>query len=65
MATEEARACWVLVMDTDDDDLPYDFRKDAPADREDKPKRWPPIWPWLALLGLLAIVIGVIGGLAI
>ena len=52
-------------MDTDDDDLPYDFRKDAPADREDKPKRGPPIWPWLALLGLLAIVIGVIGGLAI
>jgi hypothetical protein len=49
-------------MDSDDYELPdYDDKK--ASHREDRPKRWLPIWPWLVLLGLLAIGIGAVGPL--
>jgi hypothetical protein len=49
-------------MDSDDYELPdYDDKKASHC--EDRPKRWLPIWPWLVLLGLLAIGIGAVGPL--
>lgn len=49
-------------MESDDYELPdYDDRK--PSHHEDKPKRGLLVWPWLVLLGLLAIVIGAVGPL--
>jgi hypothetical protein len=50
-------------MYTDDDDLPYEFSKDDPSEREDQPRRRLLIWPWLVVAGLLAIVIGIVGPL--
>jgi hypothetical protein len=49
-------------MASDDYELPdYDDKKSR--HREDEPKRWTPVWPWLVLLGLLAIAIGAVGPL--
>ena len=50
------------VMDSYDYELP-DYDDKRPSQREDRPKRWLPIWPWLVLLGLLAIAIGAVGPL--
>jgi hypothetical protein len=49
-------------MDSDEYELPdYDDKKTSR--REPEPKGWLPIWPWLVLLGLLAIAIGAVGPL--
>ena len=49
-------------MDSDDYELPEYYGKDA-SKGENGPGRWPPIWPLLVLIGLLAIAIGTIGPL--
>jgi hypothetical protein len=49
-------------MDSDDYELP-DYDDKMASHREGEPRRWLPIWPWLVLLGLLAIAIGAVGPL--
>jgi hypothetical protein len=48
---------------SDDDELPDYGRRDDPGERGDRPRRGLLIWPWLVVVGLAAIAIGVIGPL--
>jgi hypothetical protein len=49
------------MLDVDeDDDLPRVFKDDA-SDRETRSAHGLPLWPWLAVLGLLTIGVGVVG----
>jgi hypothetical protein len=43
----------------DEDDLPHYYDNDDGSDCEGKPL----LWPWMVLLGLLTIGLGVVGGL--
>ena len=52
-------------MDSDDYELPDIDGKDRGPNSQDEPKNRPLFWPWLVLIGLLAIGIGVIGALVI
>jgi hypothetical protein len=46
-----------------DDELPDHDDRDDPRERESQPKRRLLVWPWLVLVGAVAIAIGVIGPL--
>ena len=46
-------------METDDPDIDEIVSKPLPGDRQTERRRWPLVWPWLVLLGLLIIGIGV------
>ncbi|HZF36781.1 MAG TPA: hypothetical protein VE914_23525 [Candidatus Angelobacter sp.] len=46
-------------MQTDDPDIDEIVSKPLPGDRQTERRRWPLVWPWLILLGLLIIGIGV------
>jgi hypothetical protein len=48
-----------------DDDLPDYDSKDDDSDCEDKLGSRPLLWPWLVLLGLLTIGVGVVGALTV
>jgi hypothetical protein len=52
------------MMDVENDDvLLDDGREDDRLERESSPAHGRPLWPWLILLGLLTIGIGVVGAL--
>jgi hypothetical protein len=54
------------MMDTEDyDGLLDDHGEDGRSDRESKPAYGPLLWPWLVLLGLLTIGVGVVGALTV
>lgn len=48
-------------MVDEQDDLSDYVCKDDASSRESRPAHGQPLWPWLALLGLLTIGIGVVG----
>jgi hypothetical protein len=57
-ATRSTLSGWI-DMDTEDPDIDDIVSKPLPGDRQIKRRRWPLVWPWLILLGLLIIGIGV------
>jgi hypothetical protein len=57
------RVVLIPVMDTEDLDIRDSDSRRAGLDRDSEPKSGLPIWPWLVLLGLLAIAAGVVGPL--
>lgn len=50
-------------MDGDDLEIRESDSTKGALPRPDEPKRWFLVWPWLVVLGLLAIAAGVIGPL--
>jgi hypothetical protein len=51
------------MIETDDCEL-LDCT-DADSEDEGKPRHGPVLWPWLVLLGLITIVVGAIGAMAV
>ena len=48
-----------MGMHTDEPDIDEIVSKPLPGDRQIERRRWPLVWPWLILLGLLIIGIGI------
>jgi hypothetical protein len=50
-------------VDSEDRDIADIVAEPGRERPEDKPRRWPLVWPWLVVAGLAAIAAGVIGPL--